>query len=126
MKYTATEIKHWDMAQGPDWRPCRPMNHICDSIVTRIRHAFGVLIGRYDALDWQEKEAFVEQPSAPLQSADDASRSVVEHLARVIYEQWAHQDGYVPWVDGGNSLKQSEARRIARDALEHCCPTAAL
>lgn len=40
-----------------------------------------------------------------------------EAVAKIIYEQWSHMPGYVPWVDGGNSLKQDDARRLAGKAL---------
>lgn len=35
-----------------------------------------------------------------------------EASSRTIYEQWANLCEYVPWVKGGNSLKQEEARRM--------------
>jgi|GEM_PF-2310231 len=35
-----------------------------------------------------------------------------EASSRTIYEQWANLCEYVPWVEGGNSLKQEEARRM--------------
>lgn len=41
----------------------------------------------------------------------------VETMARSIYENWSDQPGYVPWVDRGNSLKQDEARSLARSAI---------
>ena len=44
-------------------------------------------------------------------------RKLVEAVAKAVYEQWADRPGYVPWVPGGNSHKQDDARRIARDAL---------
>lgn len=49
--------------------------------------------------------------------ADAATASEAECAARKIYESWAGQDGFVPWVAGGNSLKQDEARRLARAAM---------
>lgn len=49
-------------------------------------------------------------PYAPEESTD----AEVEQDARKIYESWSDQPGFVPWVDGGNSTKQDEARRIAR------------
>lgn len=55
-KYTAHEIKNWDMARGPDWKPLRPINHICHGIAKRLKLAFGVLVGRYDALDWEDQD----------------------------------------------------------------------
>lgn len=38
----------------------------------------------------------------------------IEERAKEIYETWKDQEGYLPWVEGGNSLKQDEARRIAQ------------
>ena len=32
--------------------PARPENYKFDSIILRIKLAYGVLIGKYDALDW--------------------------------------------------------------------------
>lgn len=42
---------------------------------------------------------------------------LTEAVARAIYAQWKHWTGWVPWVDGGNSLNQDEARRLARKAI---------
>jgi hypothetical protein len=40
-----------------------------------------------------------------------------ERAAQDIYKGWSEQEGFVPWVPGGNSLKQDEARRLARNAI---------
>ncbi|MCO7556144.1 hypothetical protein [Metapseudomonas otitidis] len=37
----------------------------------------------------------------------------LEREAKKIYESWSDQPEYVPWVEGGNSFKQDEARRLA-------------
>ncbi len=42
----------------------------------------------------------------------------IESLAQQIYQSWESQPGFVPWVDGGNSLKQDEARQIASRTFE--------
>lgn len=42
----------------------------------------------------------------------------LESLARQIYQSWESKAGYVPWVDGGNSAKQDEARKIASRTFE--------
>jgi hypothetical protein len=47
----------------------------------------------------------------------------IENAARVIYEQWSDHPDYVPWVDGGNSLRQDKARQLAREALDRINPT---
>lgn len=44
--------------------------------------------------------------------------AALESLAKQIYESWQAQPGYNPWVNGGNSLKQDEARRIASRTFE--------
>jgi hypothetical protein len=46
------------------------------------------------------------------------SKELLEQLAKLIYMQWIHTNGFVPWVDGGNSFKQDEARKIAKEFIE--------
>lgn len=41
----------------------------------------------------------------------------VEARAKEIYESWSHLIGYVPWVTGGNSTQQDNARRLAYSEL---------
>jgi len=53
--YGAAEIKHWDSSTEiePDyWVPARPMGHNVLSWTRRWKLAWGVLIGKYDALRW--------------------------------------------------------------------------
>jgi hypothetical protein len=63
MKHTATEIKKWDVSCGVTkhgitiWKPARALNYTCDSMIDRIKWAFGVLTGKYDALDWEDGDA---------------------------------------------------------------------
>lgn len=45
------------------------------------------------------------------------NEALLEVAARATYEAWSQQPGYVPWVAGGNSLKQDEARAIVRAAM---------
>ena len=58
MKYTARQIKAWDVSRGTnksnEWYPARSLNHKHESLLSRIKNAWGVLTGKYDALDWQE------------------------------------------------------------------------
>ena len=57
MKYTATQIKQWDVQSckyGSRWVPERGLNHKFESWKSRIANAWGVLVGKYDALDWEE------------------------------------------------------------------------
>lgn len=57
-KYTAKQIKNWgsnaEVKPGV-WLPARPLNHTIDGWRRRIVLAWGVLTGKYDALDWQER-----------------------------------------------------------------------
>lgn len=41
---------------GTEWIPARGENYKFDSLLTRLKGAFGVLTGKYDALDWEEPE----------------------------------------------------------------------
>lgn len=43
----------------------------------------------------------------------DERAAAIEAKAREIYDGWKHLPGWVPWVEGGNSHRQDEARRIA-------------
>ncbi len=60
-KYTARELKEHDIFSripGPKkkrayWFPARPLNYQFDSLWMRLKLAWGVLRGKYDALDWQ-------------------------------------------------------------------------
>lgn len=48
---------------------------------------------------------------------DAVPEGLIECVARAIYMQWRDADGYLPWQDGGNSLMQDSARRIAAAAI---------
>ena len=57
MLYTAKAIRKWnvdhEITPGGTWAPARPLTYWS---LRRIRIAWGVLIGRYDALDWECRE----------------------------------------------------------------------
>lgn len=58
MIYTARQIQERDTDCEKDkgvWIPARPINHACDTWMERCHHAWGVLVGRYDAVDWQDR-----------------------------------------------------------------------
>ena len=46
-----------------------------------------------------------------------------EVTAREIYEGWRDEKGWVPWVEGGNSLMQDKARREAAPGVPVAHPT---
>lgn len=56
--WTAQEIQAWDVAEssdGTEYRPSRPMDDgFRHPFWHRWKVAFGVLVGKYDALDWGE------------------------------------------------------------------------
>lgn len=49
---------------------------------------------------------------------DQLRNEMWEAGARAVYDQWSHVEGWVPWVAGGNSLKQCDARRLVRKAFD--------
>lgn len=55
-KMTAREIRQWDCDVKTEigWLPARPVNYKVDSMLERLKFAWGVLIGKYDALDWEQ------------------------------------------------------------------------
>jgi hypothetical protein len=61
-------------------------------------------------------------PSTDTPEAAPGWTTADESSAKAIYEQWANLCGYVPWVEGGNSLKQDEARRMhaAIEGKDYC------
>lgn len=48
------------------------------------------------------------------QRGEAAERAAVEVRAKEIFESWRDHPQWVAWLDGGNSLMQDEARRMAR------------
>jgi hypothetical protein len=77
--------------------------------------------GRPYVSDWLKDAedvlaAFPAQPAAPVPDA------LAEAVAKAIYWEWRRDAGYVPWVDGGNSLKQDDARKIARAVVSSAAP----
>lgn len=50
-------------------------------------------------------------------SSKGANKQGVETLAKEIYNSWSGQVGWVPWVEGGNSLNQTRARSLAAENL---------
>ena len=52
--YTSNDIKHWDTEKELDtgqWVPTRPY-HLNPGLSERLRLAWGVFTGKYDALLW--------------------------------------------------------------------------
>lgn len=47
-------------------------------------------------------------------SEPESAEQQVEAMAAEIYSGWFALPGYVPWVEGGNSERQDDARRMAR------------
>ena len=48
---------------------------------------------------------------------DAVPEGLNECVARAIYMQWRDAQGYLHWQDGGNSLMQDSARRVASAAI---------
>ncbi|MGL5397222.1 MAG: hypothetical protein ACRDBQ_18395 [Shewanella sp.] len=64
-KYNAKEIYTWNDFDSNG--PARPENYQCDGLWVRIKLAFGVFIGRYDALDWSSDGKTFSRSSMPSQ-----------------------------------------------------------
>jgi hypothetical protein len=55
--YTAQEIQNWDASTNTkdgNWIPARPLPFYGWRLFHNIKLALAVLIGKYDALDWEE------------------------------------------------------------------------
>lgn len=65
--------------------------------------------------------------AAPQADAMDAAWNEqaerIEKKAREIYDGWKDMQGWVPWVEGGNSHTQDDARRIAAFGERGASPT---
>ena len=55
MIFTPMQIRKWDCDTEVNgwWIPARPV-HYLDRWRNRVKWAWGVLTGRYDALDWRQ------------------------------------------------------------------------
>ncbi|WPH64842.1 hypothetical protein [Vibrio phage vB_VpaP_SJSY21] len=56
MIYKAKELSNWSSQAlyGGKWVPARPLHHKSISgLYMRLQAAFGVLTGKYDAVDWE-------------------------------------------------------------------------
>ena len=63
---------------------------------------------------WFERHKLAQ--SAP---ATDPAKAELERLSKAIYEGcFCSEPGFVPWVDGGNSIMQDKARDQARRTIE--------
>jgi hypothetical protein len=69
------------------------------------QHELALFMDGYTG-QWQAREA-LQQRLAKAQ----------EVLAKAIYLQWHDEPGYAPWVEGGNSYRQWEAREEAMEQL---------
>lgn len=67
---------------------------------------------------YAEQPAPVAVVSGGRQAGKSHLAAQLESLAKQVYQSWESQPGFVPWVDGGNSTKQDEARQIASRVFE--------
>lgn len=107
--------------------------------LTHLRHDIGeyVRIANTEATRCTELEAELVQVNKiardavagyeaallEMEALEAALEEAVEDAAKAIYYEWRCSDHqYVPWVEGGNSHKQDDARKIARTALKGDTP----
>jgi len=103
-KYTAAQIKNWNVdTETPSrgWIPARPLNPT--GIITRCRHALGVLTGRYDVLDWEQEARMTDRQST---HSHDCCGCGPKHYE---YEVW--QDGVLQ--AGGREADYASAKSEA-------------
>jgi hypothetical protein len=57
MIYKADELKDWNTDANIEgmWVVARPLNYKHQSLKERIQEAWGVLIGKYDTLEWYKQ-----------------------------------------------------------------------
>jgi len=57
MIYKANDLRRWNVEHeiGGRWLPARPLQFWMMFPLRRIKAAWRVLIGRYDALDWEDQ-----------------------------------------------------------------------
>ena len=67
---------------------------------------------------WQAAIAAQPSPAPVAASQGEEERAAIEAVAKVIYEQWINERGYVPWVEAENSDMQYQARDMARTAIK--------
>ncbi len=51
MRYTAQQLKNWDLTRHKDNKPARAEN--CTTLWQRIKNGWMVVIGCYDVVDWE-------------------------------------------------------------------------
>ncbi len=85
--------------------PCCAHLHVA---YTRREHPGGTCSDAWTCTDCGQGFAPVAMMHA------DPDREANENAARALYETWSDLPGYVPWVVGGNSHQQDEARRQVR------------
>ncbi len=84
----------------------------------------------YDGEYWHEPTVWMPLPAPPAapeaKEQERGGEPLVERVAKAIYDAMRCGDPEGqrrPWIPGGNSLKQSEAREMARIAIKPCVPT---
>ncbi|EJZ58513.1 hypothetical protein I1A_002841 [Pseudomonas fluorescens R124] len=87
---------------------------ICESGKHRTIHTQAQMCGFLDGLRFEALKATLD----PAPERDDDHADEIEEKARAIYEGWSVKPGFVPWVEGGNSTMQREARAMAQRAME--------
>lgn len=57
-KYSPSDLQTWDVTKEDpktgEWVPSRPICYFGLSLMKRLKLTWGVFIGKYDVLDWEE------------------------------------------------------------------------
>jgi hypothetical protein len=89
---------------------------ICESGKHRTMHTQSQMCGFLDGIRFAALKAKIDP--IPKTERDDDHADQIEKTARAIYDCWSVKPGFVPWVAGGNSTMQREARAMAQRKLE--------
>ncbi|GDY37744.1 hypothetical protein [Acidovorax sp. NB1] len=73
-------------------------------------------VGLGEVWNRHSMRAYVDTDRAS-RAAAPVAPAMREAVAKAIYDQWSYQDGWVKWVERGNSLRQDDARDLADVAL---------
>lgn len=110
-RIVAEACKPWEHSVGepPPWES--PLHEVYSAGATKAAQLLADLLGVKQYTDADGSESFDGDLLGTLRNI------IIEHRAERIYNSWAAQEGFVPWVPGGNSAKQHEARDLADEEL---------
>lgn len=73
----------------------------------------------YDHTDNRDRkiERLTAENAQLREEVAELRKALIEERAMAIYNDMKNQDGWIPWVVGGNSIKQDDCRTVARTSI---------